>query len=64
MLTRYTSADQWAEAKDGVIPAPYALEEGEQMSVRDMVKSVTVSSANDCATALAESISGSETAFV
>ena len=31
MLTRYTSADQWAEAKDGVIPAPYALEEGEQI---------------------------------
>ena len=29
MQTRYTSADQWAEAKDGVIPAPYALEEGE-----------------------------------
>ena len=28
MQTRYTSADQWAEAKDGVIPAPYALEEG------------------------------------
>ena len=26
MQTRYTSADQWAEAKDGVIPAPYALE--------------------------------------
>ena len=24
-------ADQWAEAKDGVIPAPYALEEGEQI---------------------------------
>ena len=31
MLTRYTSADQWADAKDGVIPAPYALEEGEQI---------------------------------
>ena len=31
MQTRYTSADQWAEAKDGVIPAPYALEEGEQI---------------------------------
>ena len=29
MQTRYTSADQWAEAKDGVIPAPYALEKGE-----------------------------------
>ena len=31
MQTRYTSADQWAETKDGVIPAPYALEEGEQI---------------------------------
>ena len=31
MQTRYTSADQWAEARDGVIPAPYALEEGEQI---------------------------------
>ena len=31
MQTRYTSADQWADAKDGVIPAPYALEEGEQI---------------------------------
>ena len=31
MQTRYTSADQWTEAKDGVIPAPYALEEGEQI---------------------------------
>ena len=31
MQTRYTSADQWAEAKDGVSPAPYALEEGEQI---------------------------------
>ena len=31
MQTRYTSADQWADAKAGVIPAPYALEEGEQI---------------------------------
>lgn len=40
------------------------LEENEQMSLRDMLKSVVVSSANDCATALAEHIAGSETAFV
>ena len=40
------------------------LEEGEQMSLRDMLKSVVVSSANDCATALAEHVYGSETAFV
>ena len=32
MQIRYTSADQWADAKDGVIPAPYALEEGEQIT--------------------------------
>ncbi len=40
------------------------LEENEQMSLRDMLKSVVVSSANDCATALAEHVAGSEAAFV
>ena len=40
------------------------LKEKEQMSVRDMVKAVTVVSANDCAVALAEHVAGSETAFV
>lgn len=40
------------------------LEAGEQMSMDDMLKSVVVSSANDCATALAEHIAGSEQAFV
>ena len=40
------------------------LEEGEQMSLRDMVKCVVVSSANDCAAALAEAVSGSEDTFV
>ena len=40
------------------------LKENEQMSVRDMVKAVTVASANDCAVALAEHIAGSEAAFV
>ena len=40
------------------------LKENEQMSVRDMVKAVTVVSANDCAVALAEHIAGSEDAFV
>ncbi len=40
------------------------LEENEQMGLRDMLKSVVVSSANDCATALAEHVSGSESAFV
>ena len=40
------------------------LEEGEQLSMDEMLKSVVVSSANDCATALAEHVAGSETAFV
>lgn len=40
------------------------LEEGEQMTVDEMLKCVAVVSANDCAVALAEHISGSEEAFV
>ncbi len=40
------------------------LKEGETMSVADMVKSIAVSSANDCACAMAEHIAGSEGAFV
>lgn len=40
------------------------LEEGEQMSVEDLLKSVVISSANDAAVALAEYVGGSESAFV
>ena len=40
------------------------LKEGEQMNMEEMVKSVVVASANDCACALAEHIAGSESAFV
>ena len=40
------------------------LEEGEQLSVSDMIKCVAVVSANDCAVALAEHLCGSEAAFV
>lgn len=40
------------------------LKEGEQLSVSDMLKAVCVVSANDCAVALAEELSGSEEAFV
>ena len=39
------------------------LEEGERLSLEEMLKSVVVSSANDCATALAEHVAGSEEAF-
>ena len=40
------------------------LEEGEQLSVDDMIKATTVASANDTAVALAEYVSGSEEEFV
>ncbi len=40
------------------------LEEGEQLSVKDMLKCIVVASANDCAVAMAEYLSGSESVFV
>ncbi|MBQ7161669.1 MAG: D-alanyl-D-alanine carboxypeptidase [Clostridia bacterium] len=40
------------------------LKEGEQMTVRDMLKSITVASANDACVAMAEHIAGSEQSFV
>ncbi len=40
------------------------LEEGEQMSARDMLKCIAVVSANDCAVAMAEHLAGSEELFV
>lgn len=40
------------------------LEEGEQMSVHDLLKCIAVSSANDAAVAMAEHLSGSEATFV
>lgn len=40
------------------------LEENEEMSLEDMIKSVVIASANDAAVALAEHISGTEEAFV
>lgn len=40
------------------------LKEGEQMTARDMIKSVVIASANDAAVALAEHVAGSEEAFV
>lgn len=55
------TASATAAAKGG---SQVYLEEGEQMSLREMVKCVVVSSANDCATALAEAVSGSESSFV
>ena len=59
--------------EDGVIASEAAaakgssqiyLKVGETMPVADMVKSIAVSSANDCACAMAEHLAGSEEAFV
>lgn len=40
------------------------LAEGEQMTVKDLIKSVAIASANDASVALAERLAGSEAAFV
>ena len=55
------TASETAAAKGG---SQVYLKVGETMTVTDMVKSIAVSSANDCACAMAEHIAGSETAFV
>ena len=55
------TASDTAAAKGG---SQIYLKVGETMTVRDMVKSIAVSSANDCACAMAEHIAGSEAAFV
>ena len=54
-------ASETAAAKGG---SQIYLKAGEQMSVSEMLKSIAVSSANDCACAMAEHLSGSEGAFV
>ena len=59
--TDTVTASETAAAKGG---SQVYLEVGEQMSMDEMLKSVVVSSANDCATALAEHVAGSESAFV
>ena len=55
------TASENAAAKGG---SQIYLKVGETMTVTDMVKSIAVSSANDCACAMAEYIAGSESAFV
>ena len=55
------TASETAAAKGG---SQIYLKAGETMSVSDMVKSIAVSSANDCACAMAEHLAGSEAAFV
>ena len=60
-LTDMVTASENAAAKGG---SQIYLKAGENLSVEEMLKSVAVSSANDCACALAEHIAGSESAFV
>ena len=55
------TASETAAGKGG---SQVYLKAGESMSVTDMLKAIAVSSANDCACAMAEHIAGSEAAFV
>ncbi len=59
--TDSVTASEAAAAKGG---SQVFLKVGETMTVEEMVKSIAVSSANDCACAMAELLCGSETAFV
>lgn len=60
-LEDQVTASEAAAAKGG---SQIYLKAGETMPVSDMLKSIAVSSANDCACAMAELIAGSESAFV
>ena len=60
-MSDMVTASETAAAKGG---SQIYLKAGETMSVSDMLKSIAVSSANDCACAMAEHLAGSEAAFV
>ena len=60
-LTDMVTVSEAAAAKGG---SQVYLKVGETMSVSEMLKCIAVSSANDCACAMAEHIAGSEEAFV
>ena len=60
-MTDTVTASETAAAKGG---SQIYLKVGETMAVSDMLKSIAVSSANDCACAMAEHLAGSEEAFV
>ena len=59
--TDTVTASENAAAKGG---SQVFLKAGETMTVEEMIKSIAVSSANDCACAMAEHLAGSEAAFV
>lgn len=60
-LSDMVTASEAAASKGG---SQIYLKVGDQMTVSDMLKSIAVSSANDCACAMAEHLYGSESAFV
>lgn len=60
-LTDMVSTSEYAASMGG---SQVFLEPGEQMSVDDMLKAIAVASGNDAAVAMAEFISGTESAFV
>ena len=60
-LTDSVTASETAAAKGG---SQVYLKAGESLTVSEMLKCIAVSSANDCACAMAEHIAGSEEAFV
>ena len=60
-MTDMVTASEAAAAKGG---SQVYLKVGESLSVSDMLKCIAVSSANDCACAMAEHLAGSESAFV
>ena len=60
-LTDMVPVSEYAASMGG---SQVYLQPGEEMSVEEMIKCVVISSANDCAVALAEFLCGSEEAFV
>ena len=60
-MTDTIRASEYAASMGG---SQIYLEPGEEMTVEDLIKSTVVASANDAAVALAEAVSGTESAFV
>ncbi len=60
-LDQTVSCSEYAASMGG---SQIWLEPGEEMSLSDIIKATAVNSANDCAMVLAETIAGSESAFV
>lgn len=59
-VTISEAAQRLAESSDGVIP----LKAGEQITVQELLVGILLPSSNECALCLAETIAGSEEAFV